>query len=579
MIDWSKCITIDSDSVLQDIEHHFRVFAGPGAGKTYWLINHVRNVLRKSKRLGITGKVACITYTNTGVEEIQKRLRHSAERVEVSTIHSFLYLNVVKPYAFLLKHGDGRYMLNIKEMDGHIEHIPSPKIINDWKRDHKLYYLNNDRKVYECLVNLDWCFEGEGLVCLPRNRYKLKAGKYSIRKDALNYYKQYYWNLGQLHHEDVLFFSFCLIKEYPEILGFLRAKFPYIFVDEFQDTNPIQTYVIKKIAEEYTIVGVIGDLAQSIYGFQGACRQDFKEFILENGSDYKIENNRRSTENIINLLNHIRGNDIKQKSTDDKKGGPVKVLVGSAHDAIKKIEEDTDTTPTVLARRNDYVGQIRTNSDNKLQELWDDLRSIDKTWERTNFIYSLILSVELAHQKDFKEAITGLERNFRRFKDKKPIPKYLKRRIAVNCLQKAVNEWDTWKEANLREFNNHFIKYLDDEYNIKIGAAISSGRVKEFAESWNCKDFDQCLKLKDDKNNIRTIHKAKGGEYDTVLVALEEESHLDYIINPDMDNEKDDECRLYYVALSRAIDNLCICTPTLSEGNKKALMALDIVIS
>jgi DNA helicase II / ATP-dependent DNA helicase PcrA len=211
--------------------------------------------------------------------------------------------------------------------------------------------------------------------------------------------------------------------------------------------------------------------------------------------------------------------------------------------------------------------------------LWDDLRFIDKTWERTNFIYTLILGVELAHQKNFKEAITGLERNFRRFKDKKPVPKYLKRRIAVNCLQKAVNEWDDWKIVNLRVFNNHFIKYLDGEYNIKIGAAISSGKTKEFAESWKCKDFAQCLKLKDDRNNIRTIHKAKGGEYDTVLVALEEESHLKYIINPDIDNEKDDECRLYYVALSRAKDNLFICTPTLSEENKEPLMALDILIS
>jgi DNA helicase II / ATP-dependent DNA helicase PcrA len=132
MIDWSKCITIDSDSVLQDIEHHFRVFAGPGAGKTYWLINHVRNVLRKSRRLGVTGKIACITYTKTGVEEIQNRLRQSADRVEVATIHSFLYLNVVKPYAFLLKDGEGKYILNIKELDGHMDHIPSPKIMNDW---------------------------------------------------------------------------------------------------------------------------------------------------------------------------------------------------------------------------------------------------------------------------------------------------------------------------------------------------------------------------------------------------------------------------------------------------------------
>lgn len=207
MVDWSKCITIDSDSDLSDIEHPFRVFAGPGAGKTHWLTNHIRNVLRKSKRLGATGKVACITYTNTGVEEIQSRLKQSADRVEVATIHSFLYSNVVKPYAFLLKDDDGKYILNIRQLDGHVEHIPSPKFTNDWKMDNKLGYIRDNRKVYECLINLDWCFQDDELVCLPRHLYKLKCGKYWIRKESLNKYKQYYWNIGQIHHEDVLYFS------------------------------------------------------------------------------------------------------------------------------------------------------------------------------------------------------------------------------------------------------------------------------------------------------------------------------------------------------------------------------------
>jgi len=344
MVDWASCTTIDSDTELSEIEHHFRVFAGPGAGKTHWLTNHIQNVLRKSNRLGAIGKVACITYTNTGVEEIKSRLKQSAERVEVATIHSFLYSNVVSPYAFLLKDDEGRYIVNIKQLDGHIEHLPSPKFINDWKRDHKLGYLRDNRKVYECLINLDWYLQDEELVCLPRNIYKLKCGKYSIRKESLNKYKQYYWNIGQIHHEDVLYFSYVLIQNYPDILDFIRAKFPYIFIDEFQDTNPIQTCIIKKIAESSTIVGVIGDLAQSIYGFQGACRQDFEDFVLDNIVDYKIENNRRSTKQIIGLLNHIRGQDIEQKSVYEKNGAPVKMLVGSIHESIEKIKRKKKKT-------------------------------------------------------------------------------------------------------------------------------------------------------------------------------------------------------------------------------------------
>ena len=106
MIEWANCITINSDTEISDIERHFRVFAGPGAGKTHWLIKHVKNVVKRSKRLGLTRKIACITYTNSGVDEIQGRLKQSAERVEVATIHSFLYMNVVKPYGLLLKNED-----------------------------------------------------------------------------------------------------------------------------------------------------------------------------------------------------------------------------------------------------------------------------------------------------------------------------------------------------------------------------------------------------------------------------------------------------------------------------------------
>ena len=80
--------SITSDDLIP-IEQHFRVSAGPGAGKTHWLINHMKNVLHTSLRLGKTRKIACITYTNIAVLTILSRLGTSSNSVEVSTIHSF----------------------------------------------------------------------------------------------------------------------------------------------------------------------------------------------------------------------------------------------------------------------------------------------------------------------------------------------------------------------------------------------------------------------------------------------------------------------------------------------------------
>jgi len=189
----------------------------------------------------------------------------------------------------------------------------------------------------------------------------------------------------------------------------------------------------------------------------------------------------------------------------------------------------------------------------------------------------MLLALELSFQKNFKESIKTIERCIRRYKDKRIIPKYIKQKISVALLLKIVNEWNYFKETNLREFNNHYYNYLLNDFNIKIGASISAGKAKAFAENWNCSDMIHCLRVKDDISNIRTIHKAKGSEFETVVVALESEDDLKHIISPTIESD-DDECRIYYVALSRAKDNLIICIPTLDQEKREALLGLKIEI-
>ncbi len=76
---------------------------GPGAGKTRFLVNHVKNVLTNSNRFSRNKKIACITYTNVGVDTLVSRIEDEKDHLEISTIHSFLFTHVVKPYLFLLK--------------------------------------------------------------------------------------------------------------------------------------------------------------------------------------------------------------------------------------------------------------------------------------------------------------------------------------------------------------------------------------------------------------------------------------------------------------------------------------------
>ncbi|MDC5511588.1 AAA family ATPase, partial [Acinetobacter baumannii] len=131
-------IQIDSNKRLDDIEHHFKVSAGPGAGKTHWLVEHIRNVLHHSNRLSKIRKIACITYTNIAVETILTRLGTSVTQVDVSTIHSFLYRHIVKPYVFLIA---DEYSLNYSKLDGHDELNHSFSKMESWIKSTRQFYL------------------------------------------------------------------------------------------------------------------------------------------------------------------------------------------------------------------------------------------------------------------------------------------------------------------------------------------------------------------------------------------------------------------------------------------------------
>lgn len=279
----SEPILISSGDILDNFDHHFRVTAGPGAGKTYWLTNHIKNIIKNSGRLSSVSKVTCVTYTNVAAEQILNNLGDCADNVEISTIHSFLYKNIVKPYSSLLCDEFGNKLIKVENIDGHEEHIPSFSKIESWIGGCApslkfLIYEEDWKKLASALGHLMWEVKssGECFLDIPNGSRLPKK-----LKESYFDYKKLYWQEGQIHHEDVLYFSYRILCENPILLIFLSAKFPYIFLDEFQDTNPIQTMIVKLLAKSGSTIGVIGDPAQSIYSFQGAKREDFLDFYVQ----------------------------------------------------------------------------------------------------------------------------------------------------------------------------------------------------------------------------------------------------------------------------------------------------------
>lgn len=551
---------INSEDLI-NIEQHFRVSAGPGAGKTYWLINHIKNVLHNSKRLHKSRKIACITYTNVAVDTILSRIAFASDRIEVSTIHSFLYKHVVKPYAQFLELEFG---LIAKEMDGHDDTILSNySFLQEWKVNTSQQRINEDNKIVDAIKNAHWKFDAAGDL-IVRTERPYQANGYAIKNDSYLVYKKMAWAKGVVHHDDVLFFSYSLLKKYPFILNVLRAKFPYYFIDEFQDTNPIQTKIIQLIAQSETIVGVIGDQAQSIYGFQGAVFSQFQSFSITGLVDYSMSKNRRSTKKIVTLINGIRS-DITQEPLRDDEGEVPTLLVGEMNSAFIKSKEISGNLAVFTLSRLNLTSNLmkRDVNDNGYDsKLLDKLLEVDKPSNtnhyRSKIVAACIKAVELARQKRFKDAIKELSKTFASNHQKEK-----GRKEALKVLKILLAKYDSFKGQSLYKF----YEVIKGEVRNEI-SALRNGASKTFYEGHTYQQLAVCVSILEDESLHRTIHKAKGTEFDNVLLILGKESDLAFIQNSDIGNE---EHRINYVAVSRAKNRLFINVPELSAINETAL--------
>lgn len=576
--------SITSDDLIP-IEQHFRVSAGPGAGKTHWLINHIKNVLYTSSRLYKTRKVACITYTNIAVETILTRLGSSSDRVEVTTIHSFLYKHIVKPY---VKYIAEDYELNVNRIDGHDEVTISRGRIINWVTNHPNasslshpYTVNqltrledNIAALTNWLSKVSFTFNStDNLVisCDRKYAFSNEANRRYLNKRCLDLLetdlislKKEYWKRGILHHDDVLFFSYQLLVRYPFILTILRAKFPYFYIDEFQDSNPIQVQILKMIGQVETRVGIIGDKAQSIYGFQGADASQFEAFRLDGMTDYQMLDNRRSTNQIIDCLNLIRP-EFMQNKVNDMNGEIPHIIVGKTKSALNKGKElcSSDIIHS-LSYKNITSNAIKKEMDVNVptNNLFKSLSEKDSNKERQSLVSACIKATEYALHNRFKEALKQFEKILSN--------KDTARKEALKHLTLLVSRYREYSNGSLLDFQS-FVST-----NIKAVSALRAGGIQDFYMNNTYKQLAVCVNIIEDNSLHRTIHKSKGDEFDNVMLVVDKEADLSFLFSPNLDNNEDH--RVFYVAMSRAKNRLFISTPTLSAAFRAKMAVMPLAI-
>ena len=247
--------------------HHFLLSGGAGSGKTYTLVEVLREIIRENP----SNKVACITYTNAAVKEIERRVAN--DNLRVSTIHDFLW-----------------------DCIGHFQTVLKSALIK----------LINDGIITRS-VNME--------LPLPDDFYEHVEGFKGIQ------YKEYCRvSDGIISHDEVLILAEYMFSTYPKLCEIVKGTYPFIMVDEYQDTNPL---VVKILLEDIfakdghkCIIGFFGDAMQSIYD-DGVGNLDI--YKAPGGKVYEVkkEQNRRNPRFVIELANKIRTDGLVQRPSED----------------------------------------------------------------------------------------------------------------------------------------------------------------------------------------------------------------------------------------------------------------------
>lgn len=250
--------------------HNFLLSGGAGSGKTYTLVQVVKWIIEKYT----SSLVACITYTNAAVKEISHRVNN--DNLRVSTIHDFLWDNIKN-------------------------------------------YQNELCKVIVKLLNTP----DSGLHIADQD--EIPADYYSNREEPVKISYQEYTNLkeGVLSHDEVIIVAHEMFREYPKLCGILKSRYPFIMIDEYQDTFPKVVEIMLKYlkqSDKPCIIGFFGDAMQCIYD-KGIGNLDEYKFDGEKGEVYEVmkRQNRRNPQSVIDLANKIRTDGLEQEESDDPK--------------------------------------------------------------------------------------------------------------------------------------------------------------------------------------------------------------------------------------------------------------------
>ncbi len=586
------------------------ILAGAGSGKTKTITSRLAFLLS----IGIDpANTLTLTFTNKAASEMRERALSMIENPIypplLCTFHKFglifLKFNIEKlgrKNDFVVIDTDDKKRI-IKQIS---KELPTPLVASEISR-----YKNSLIEPLQAIEQAE------------HPNYKKISAIYKT-------YQEYLAENNLVDFDDLLMLTYRLLDENEDLRKSVSERYRYIMVDEYQDTNELQLQLLKKLCHSHTNLCVVGDDDQSIYGWRGANIRNILEFsnMFEGTKVVKLENNYRSTEEILNaanlLIQHNRGRLGKKLISTKGKGKPVELF--QSHDE----NEEADKIARAIKRLIEEgvpAGDIAV-----LYRINALSRSLEEGLNRAKVAYQLVGGVRFYERAEIKDAISYLriianshdDFSFKRVinRPKRGIGKATIEKIekaayenrqslcqflgetpkaelskllskkAYAAINRFINDLEILQET-LQRSTMEFIEMLEPTIGLKeYYAAMPDGmeRVLNLDEFYGLfrdmvkknpditlDEFLNEISLQSDQDQIKgeqisimSVHASKGLEFSHLFViGLEEEFFP--LLGDGCDIEE--ERRLGYVAMTRAKDTLTLSTvqSRFHKGRRKQL--------
>lgn len=627
-VDYLLSLNSPQRQAVETIEGPIMIIAGAGSGKTRVLTYRIAYMVEH----GIDPfNILALTFTNKAAREMKERISKvigpsESKNLWMGTFHS-VFARILRQEADKIGYPKNFTIYDTDDAKSLIRNILSENGLDD-----KIYkvntVLNRISNAKNALITAQAYQNDPDL---------LQDDTYAKRPKTGEIYAQYThrcFRAGAMDFDDLLLKTYELFSKFPEILYKYQSRFQFIMVDEFQDTNHAQYTIIRQMAALYQNICVVGDDAQSIYAFRGANIQNILNFERDypDLNVFKLEQNYRSTQLIVNAANAIISNNKKQLKknvwTANDQGAPLKLFKANSDN-----EEGGFVAQTIYElqmqhqkKNTDFAILYRTNAQS---------RAIEEALRRINIPYKIYGGISFYQRKEIKDMLAYIRMVINPQDDEalRRIINYPIRgigKVTIDKLTVLAGEQNTslWNilqylsQFNL-QVNAGVLKKLEEftlmirgfqerllqtpAYDLASDLAKSSGLLHELnadktpegvskyenlvellngireyqdrekddesiADMPPLAAFMQEVALLTDKDledpedndkvSLMTVHSSKGLEYHIVFIVGMEENLFPSMLSINSREELEEERRLFYVAVTRAMEQVYLSFAT-----------------